>query len=128
MNNKNNLNDIALAWKRLQSAPENTAEYSECEWVLHEFGVLIALEPIQAWHVVESIYEANRSDAWITENLGAGPVETMLRTHGQTVLPLVSLYISENEEFISVIKHVWNHSLPPEIGSRLAEIIKSSEV
>ncbi|MBN6152387.1 hypothetical protein JR065_18770 [Xanthomonas sp. AmX2] len=121
---KTNLNDLACSWAKIQSIAEDTNEYAEHEWALRELGNLIALEPIQAWHVVESIYEANKADSWVIENLGAGPVETMLRMHGSAVLPLLSLYFSANEEFKDVLKHVWIHSLPPEISNQLSKIVK----
>lgn len=126
MTMKINLNDLAYSWAKIQSIDEDAAEYAEHEWALRELGNLIALDPIQAWHVVESIYEANKNDSWVIENLGAGPVETMLRMHGSAVLPLVSLYFSANEEFSCVLKHVWDHSLPPEISRRLSKIVKEN--
>ena len=120
------LKEVASSWVAIQTIDEGTPEYAAHEAALRQLGKLIARDPVQAWHVAESVYEANQSNDWILENLGAGPVETLLRMHGEVILPFLTFYLSANPGFSKVIKHVWAHSLPTEISERLAGLIAHS--
>lgn len=116
------MKDVAHSWAIIQSLEEGTDEYARHEWALRYMGRLIALEPLEAWRVIELIYENNSGNSWVLENLGSGPIETLLRMDGMKVLPLISERLEFDKSFWGVLKHVWSDSLPLEIRKQFDEI------
>jgi hypothetical protein len=105
------LKDIPEAWGAYQHAAEGSPARAHNEWAADAFADLLVADPVSAWHVVESTFEQFQHDSWIVENLGAGPVETLLRMHEDQVLPLLAVYVESNPKFDALLRHVWWESV-----------------
>lgn len=73
------------SWIRLQKAEHDSAEYKQDEWSAVKLNMMCVTEPDAAWETVTRVFEST-SDAWIYENLGAGPLETLLGMHSAFAL------------------------------------------
>jgi len=83
-------------------------------------------EPEEAWRLVVEISEVS-ADPWVLENLGAGPLETLLTLHGESTLKAVEAYASQRQEFLGVVAHVWPQALAPEVAKKLTAIMKEGD-
>lgn len=112
---------LASAWIALQGAVEGSDVQRDSQWSASALNIACIEDPEQAWSFVVDIFESS-SDPWVHENLGAGPLETLLSLHGELTLAALRAYVPDKREFLSVVAHVWSHALAPEVAKRLAGI------
>jgi len=118
-----NRHALASAWVALQGATDDSALQSDSQWSAIQLNMMCIEDPEQAWRVVVEIFEFS-SDPWVLENLGAGPVETLLSLHGQFALNALESYMSEKRAFLGVLAHVWRDALSPEVAQGLMSLTK----
>lgn len=118
--------ELVDTWIRLQKADLDSTEYKRGEWSAVKLNMMCVTEPGTAWEVVIKIFEST-SDAWIYENLGAGPLETLLGMHSDFALNAMKSYAELNPEFLEVAAYVWPHSLAPEVAQKFLAIADQSE-
>ncbi|HEU0097573.1 MAG TPA: hypothetical protein VFQ67_02250 [Allosphingosinicella sp.] len=70
-------------------------------------------DPRAACQVVEHILDQTR-DPWILENVGAGPLETLMSGAEAAILAWVESLPSKHANAEEALRHVWTGGLPPQ--------------
>ncbi|WNH53209.1 DUF6869 domain-containing protein [Stenotrophomonas oahuensis] len=109
---------LVTTWIELQSLAPDDPSRLKCEWAAVELNMLCLENPGEAWSVVKEVFESSE-DPWVFENLGAGPLETLLSMHGESTLEEVRIYLRQRPGFLKVLAHVWTHALPPDVAEQV---------
>lgn len=117
----NGQSDLVQSWIALQKADHDSSEYKTNEWSALQLNMMCISEPDAAWKLLVEIFESS-SDPWIYENLGAGPLETLLTLHSDFALDAIKKYSEANPAFLDAAAYVWQHSLPPDVAERFVAI------
>ncbi len=112
---------LVTTWIELQSLAPGDPSHLRCEWAAVELNMLCLENPSEAWNVVKEVFESSE-DPWVLENLGAGPLETLLSVHGDNTLQEVRIYSRQQPRFLKVLAHVWTHALPPDVAEQVASL------
>jgi hypothetical protein len=102
----------------LQSADPESDAYKQNEWSANKLNMMCIEQPSVAFDVAMKIFEASK-DPWVHENLGAGPLETLLTYESETTMPMIKRYIEKNPQFLLALQHIWRHSLPESVAAQL---------
>lgn len=114
-------NSLVTTWIELQSLTPDDPSHLKLEWAAVELNMLCLENPDEAWNVVKEVFESSE-DPWVLENLGAGPLETLLSMHGDNTLQEVRIYSRQRPRFLKVLAHVWTHALPPDVAEQVASL------
>ncbi|WP_313317582.1 DUF6869 domain-containing protein [Stenotrophomonas sp.] len=113
--------ELVDSWVNLQKADHGSAAYKRDEWAAVKLNMMCVSSPSEAWEIVTDIFEST-ADEWIYENLGAGPLETLLGLHGEFAISALSSYAASNPKFLDVAAFVWPHSLSSDVAKRFLAI------
>lgn len=117
----NSIDELADAWIALQRSEVGSVDFRSNQWALR-LNVACLNEPEFAWEVIRQIFESNE-DAWILENLGSGPLETLLSKHGGFAVDAVKAYLSERRDFVRVLTRAWHESLAADVSSEIRRFV-----
>lgn len=112
---------LVTTWIELQSLAPDDPSRLKCEWAAVDLNMICLENPGEAWSLVKEVFESSE-DPWVLENLGAGPLETLLSTHGDSTLQEVRIYSRQRPDFLKVLAHVWTHALPPDVAGQVASL------
>ena len=112
---------IAKAWIGLQHAGDQADERHRDFWAHERLRDLTEHDPETAWDLIITILRQDNSDT-IVANLGAGPLEDLLGTHGDTFIQRVEELAKRDESFRKVVGCVWQNEIPNAIWMRVKAI------
>ena len=117
----NELTAIAAAWIAQQHASEGTKEYEDTFWAFQKMVDLCMDDPMIAWRVILEIATADQSDV-VTENLAAGPLESLLSDHGESFIAIVEDEARRNPVVSDLLGGVWKGRMSAEVWARVCAI------
>lgn len=88
-------------------------------WAFDELERLVRTEPARAWTIILAILEHSRDDEGVLDNLSAGPLESLLATHGRMALEWVENEACRNPRFKDLLHGVWQNAMPELIWQRV---------
>ncbi|WP_372156566.1 DUF6869 domain-containing protein [Xanthomonas campestris pv. fici] len=114
---------LASAWIELQHIPVETSNYDALASAAVNLNNLCLTDEDRAWNVVKAVFESS-SDEWVIENLGAGPVESLLDFHPSVTIKKIEHYVAERPDFKKVLAHVWTSRLSTEHQQALSKSMR----
>lgn len=123
--NTNFSDDFALAsaWIDLQHVPVETPGYEGLASAAVSLNDLCLTDESRAWKIVTVVFESS-TDEWVIENLGAGPVESLLDFHPSITIENIEQYTVKRPDFRKVLKHVWTSRLSAEHQQKLNKLLR----
>lgn len=91
------------------------------EWAVDRLWDLVALEPEEAWPVTRAIVAAT-TDERALSNVGAGPLETLVRNHGAQFIDRIEMAARSDAKFRFALSCVWASDSP--VAPRLDALLK----
>ncbi len=94
-------------------------EDTEFFWAWEHVTDLVLTKPELAWPIITSLIHESPNDQ-ILANIGAGPLEDLLVSHGADFIERIESEVQCDEKFRRCLAAVWGwHSMPEEIRERI---------
>jgi hypothetical protein len=77
--------------------------------------------PDTQWRFIAAALDCAKSDAALV-HLAAGPVQYLLRNHGDQFIARVEEEARRSPKFARMLTAAWEHQLSPQVGTRIAAI------
>lgn len=90
----------------------------ETDWAYQMLDTFCRSDSDRALSIIQLIGRMDNSD-FISENLAAGPLETLLMWNAARVIDRVELLASQDDRFRSLLGGVWRNAIPLEIWNRI---------
>lgn len=113
---------LVADWIKLRYALRDGESTDDLLWAIDLMNELIDQNPVECLRVVERIAGQDRSE-FIAANLGAGPIEDLLRIYGKSALEQFEIRAAADEGFKRALKNVWVNSFPDEIKARWLKLV-----
>ncbi|WP_300578261.1 DUF6869 domain-containing protein [Phenylobacterium sp.] len=119
--------EIADAWidhtYRYRPAGERSAAHDDdpAWWAIDVVMDLQSSDPMRALEIAFAIARKS-TDEWVLENLGAGPLETLLRDD-PTLLDAIQIEAASSAGLLEALRSVWSSSMPDETRAALHRLI-----
>ena len=106
-----------IAYETSQSAEERESLWWACERTLEAHWDA----PGELWQFINAVHAMDQSDR-IMVMLAAGPIESLLATHGDDYIVLVEEKARSDKQFAKVLGGVWQNSMSDENWLRLQSV------
>jgi hypothetical protein len=90
-------------------------------WAWDSLNRLCDEAPLDAWPIIVRLVEMADNDE-LLEDIGAGPVEELLRKHGPLLLNDVQTLAASDPRFRQVLSHVWLAERDSEVAKSLLDL------
>lgn len=107
--------DAWVDWMKLSRPHEGRPRARDDDpawWAIDAVMELESSDPVRALEVAFEIARKS-SDEWVLENLGAGPLETLL-SRDQTFLDAIKIEAASNPNLLEALGSVWMNDMPAE--------------
>lgn len=107
--NKEEIEALADSWIKATEAglgPNGNKGNDNLNWAVEKMLDIPYKEPELAWEIIITIIKKNPSPKVISQ-LGAGPLEDIMRYHGNNFMKRVEKAVVENALFKDCMKSVW---------------------
>jgi len=87
-------------------------------WASIELDLLCMDAPEQCWEIILSIL-AETNDEWVLTNLAAGPVESLMASHGDLAISWVEREAVRSSAFRELLGGVWRNLISDDVWRRI---------
>jgi hypothetical protein len=119
---------LVAAWIELYStrdevltSADKEAKYDKYFWAWENLNDLTSKNPKLAWELILQIHRTEHSD-WVTFNLAAGPLESLLVYCGDVVIDWVEKEARKDPKFNDLLGGVWRNSMTKKVWERVQAI------
>jgi hypothetical protein len=113
--------ELAEAWIRFQQKPEEEPDVTDPDWVAVDAVMGIGMKnPEHLMRMIGLILELTDDDD-VLGDVGAGPLEDLLRAHGQEYGPQVIDKARDDPRWREAYKSVWIFGFTDETTQRLLQ-------
>lgn len=116
---------IATAWIKLHSAPEESPEREELFWAYNHVCDLIQDDPEEGWEIIETIRRLDESDLTLS-NLAAGPLEDLLVAHGEKFIDRIEALAKDDQQLRKLLGATWQNDMPDALWARIRAVAAPS--
>jgi hypothetical protein len=109
------------AWIKLQSQPAGSGSADALMWASIELDSLCMDAPEQCWEIILSIL-AKTDDEWVLTNLAAGPVESLVASHGDVVISWLEREAARSPAFRELLGGVWQNLISDDVWQRIQRV------
>lgn len=92
------------------------------EWAVDRLWELVNDDPDEAWTLIRGIISATSGEEALC-NVGAGPLEALIRYHGDRFIDQIESAARQDEKFRFALSCVWASDSP--VGPRLETLLRS---
>lgn len=103
-------------------APE--AEKTYCAYLVLDH--LARTHPEDAWQVILKIIELSDDD-FVLENVAAGPLESLIASHGRSLIDRIESRATADPKFVWVLRGVWQGKIDDYLWARLMAVAGESD-
>lgn len=116
---------IAAAWVKLHSAPEESPEREGLFWAYSRVCDLIQDDPEEGWEIIEIIRRLDESDL-ILSNLAAGPLEDLLVAHGGKFIDRIEVMAKDDQQLRKLLGATWQNDMSDALWARIRAVAAPS--
>jgi len=91
-------------------------------WAYERLDELVKFAPELAFEVILALLNQTENED-VLENLAAGPLEDLIRTHGKNFIQRFEVEANENAKFRDLLRGVWQVG-DPEVWGRIERLLK----
>ncbi len=117
-----NKNELAEAWIKLQSLPQDSTDADELMWAAEDANMLSITSPSDCWDFTLEVI-CKTDDEWVLTNLAAGPLENLLSVSPDETIAMIEKEIPSNPKLRNILKNVWQNLIPENVWSRLQKLM-----
>jgi hypothetical protein len=124
----NDAGNLVEAWIQLHHIPKESrqsSQYDELFWSWEKLTEMCEATPETAWDTIQEIIRLDHSDQ-ILANIGAGPFEDLMGSHGAQFINRVEKCARTNAAFKRMLGIVWKNSIPQDVWIRIQAIAPPS--
>lgn len=118
---EHNSQQIAAAWIKLHSTPEESPEREGLFWAYNRVCDLIQDNPEEGWEIIETIRRMDESDL-ILSNLAAGPLEDLLTAHGERFIDRIEILAKDDQQLRKLLGATWQSDIADALWARIRAI------
>lgn len=130
-----NLNAISDAWFAFHRAHDEIGDLAhrtnageEFFWVIEHLCEAARHEPQECWDAISLIWSrTDKNDMGRLASLAAGPLEDLLVSHGEEVLPWVEQMCLTEPHFKALLQGVWQNAIAANVWERINQLRNSAD-
>ncbi len=124
------LSDISDAWFAFHRAHDESGDYAhrtnageEFFWVIEYLGDVARHEPQACWDAISFIWaRTDENDMARLASLAAGPLEDLLASHGEVILPWIEQMCLTKPRFKILLRGVWQNAIAANVWDRINQL------
>lgn len=122
-NNEPEIDNIVEGWVKYTSLDSKSPFRAHYEWADDAVLDLILADAKKGFEIVKALLD-QADNEWLIANIAAGPLETLLSNHGETIIDAVERESLSNEKFRHLLGGVWRCGMSDEVWQRFQKIDK----
>lgn len=116
---------IVVGWVKFTSLAHDSPFRAHYEWADDAVLDVVLSDGKRGFELVKALLDRADNDHLIA-NLAAGPLETLLSTHGETIISDVEAESVANERFKFLLGGVWKGGMSDDVWERIQKIERPS--
>jgi hypothetical protein len=110
-------------YELIEKQGKDSAEAKRLFWAFDELDDISKKVPEDALRLIKRILASTQNE-FVLANLAAGPLETLLGKHGNTIIAEVERSANDDARFRELLRGVWQNRMDDQIWGRVLKAAK----
>ena len=112
-------------WIQYHHLPKASKDGGALFWAWQQLTDMCQKDPESAWNVIREIIVTDQSDRNLA-NIGAGPFEDLMGSHGAQFIDRVERCVKSDRAFRRMLGIVWKNRIADDVWARIQKIAPPS--